>query len=286
MHLVIDSNQLQTDNLRQFLLRSKLNKAVITDFLGIEGYSGDHRGDFRWMEVLSDFPDRVVVLKGSQMAMAQSGRPSGLLRRLVDDETTRRFPQHVVAIRAAKKGDRHVIEQVESNRKYAVEHLAHMEKEAEQIRPAMEVLGRMYTKEERAIIRERKPYTDAMVDKLTKNLFGIVVMMVGPSARGRSFERDIKNTLAFRVALAMYVLTLHRTAASSVTAMKPSRLRNDMVDMILVAYGTFFDGVMTADYGLKEVYEEVCELLFGLYDAFIVRGHDPLSQSTMYRQSW
>lgn len=279
MHLVIDSNQLQTDNLRQFLRRSKQNRAVITDFLGIEGYSGDHRADFRWMEVLSDFPYQVVVLKGSQMAMAQSGRPSGLLRRLVDDETTRQFPQHVAATRAAKNGNSHALEQVESNRKYAVEHLAHMEKEAEQIRPAMEVLGRMYTKEERAIIRERKPYTDAMVDKLTENLFGIVVMIVGPSARGRSFERDIKNTLAFRVALSMYVMTLHRTAASNVTEMKPSRLRNDMVDMILVAYGTFFDGVMTADGRLNDMYEEVCALLFGIYDAFIVHGHDPLSQS-------
>jgi hypothetical protein len=278
MHLVIDSNQLQTDTLRSFLRQSKQNRAVLTDFMGIEGYNGDQQGYFRWMDVLSDFPDQVVVLKGSAHAMAQSGRPSGLVRRLIDVEATTKFPEHLAAVRAAKAGSPHEVRQVDELRKYAGEHLANMERDAAGMRPAMDVLGAMYSKEERSIIRARSPYTDEMVKKLTENLFGIAVSLVGPTSRHRSFDNDIKNTFAFRVALAMYVLVLHRTAASTVKDMSPSRLRNDLVDMTFVAYGTFFDGVMTADSRLLNMYEESSALLFGLYRVFVVDGFDPFSQ--------
>lgn len=278
MHLVIDSNQLQTDTLRSFLRQSKQNRAVLTDFMGIEGYNGDQQGYFRWMDVLSDFPDQVVVLKGSAHAMAQSGRPSGLVRRLLDLETTTKFPDHVAAVRAAKDGRPHAVRQVDELRRYASEHLAKMELDAAAMRPAMDVLGAMYSKEERAIIRARRPYTDEMVAKLTENLFSIAVNLVGPTSRHRSFDNDIKNTFAFRVALAMYVLVLHRTAGSSVKDISPSRLRNDLVDMTFVAYGSFFDGVMTADNRLIEIYEDSCALLFGLYRVFIVDGFNPFSK--------
>ena len=150
-----------------------------------------------------------------------------------------------------------------------------MEQEAIAIMPAMETLGRMYSKEERAIIRESGSYTRTMLDKLTANLLHIAVNLVGSTARTRSFEGDIRNTLAFRTALAMYVLTLQRTAEGGVGNMNPRRLRNDLVDMMFVAYGTFFDGVLTVDARLGDTYDKVCILLFGLYDAFIADGCDP-----------
>jgi hypothetical protein len=134
----------------------------------------------------------------------------------------------------------------------------------------------MYGKEELAIIRGRKKYTKAMLDKLTKNLFTIAALMIGPGGRDRSFDDDIKNTFAFRTACSVYALTLHRTAMGGVAEMKPSRLRNDLVDMMFVAYGTFFDGVLTADTRLMDLYREVCVLLFGLCGAFVANGFDPI----------
>lgn len=280
MHLVIDSNQLQTDRLRRFFQQSRQNRAVLTDFLGMEGYNGDKKSYFRWLEVLAEFPDQVIVLKGSAEVMRLSGRPSGLLRRMIDVRATKDFaPQHLETVRVAKAGDEDSLAQVGELRRFASEHLAKMETEAADIRNSMDVLGGMYSNEERALIRERKPYTEAMLEKLTQNLFSIVATMLGTSERGRSFDRDIKNTLAFRVALAMYVLMLHRTAAGSISEMSPGRLKNDFVDMILVAYGTFFDGVLTADVRLKDLYDEVAILLFGLYGAFIADGCNPFTPS-------
>lgn len=277
MHLVIDSNQLQNDRLRRFLQQSKHNRAVLTDFLGIEAYNGDVKGYFKWLEVLAEYPDQVLVLKGSASNMKQSGRPSGLLRRLIDDGTTENFRRHLSVARAATQGDAEALRKVSELRVFATDHLAKMEAEAAGIRASMDQLGSIYSSEERAVIRERGRYPQELVEKLTENLFSIAVLMLGPSARQRSFDRDIKNTLAFRGALAMYVMTLHRTASGSVASMRPSRLRNDLVDMMFVAYGTFFDGVLSADTRVNDMYQEVTLLLFGLYDAHIAEGFDPLS---------
>lgn len=278
MHLVIDSNQLQDDRLRRFLGQSSRNRAVLIDFLGIEAYNGDVKNYFRWLDVLGDFPEQVLVLKGSASIVMQSGRPSGLIRRMIDDDTTAGFATHVAAAQAAARGHAGALKQAHELRASAADHLAKMELEAAFIRDAMGQLGSVYTNQERAIIRDRGSYPKPLLDKLTYNLFSIAQLMLGPRARGRSFDRDIKNTLPFRAALAIYVLTLHRTAAGSIANLKPEKLRNDLVDMMFVAYGTFFDGVLSADARVNHLYAEAAILLFGLYDAHIADGFNPFSR--------
>ena len=66
MKLVIDSNQLQTSQFREFLSRSPSNLAVLPDFAAMEAYKGDSlKTIFKSMVVLADFPEQVIVLKGS-----------------------------------------------------------------------------------------------------------------------------------------------------------------------------------------------------------------------------
>ena len=278
MHLVIDSNQLQDDRLRRFLRQSQRNRAVLIDFLGIEAYNGDVANYFKWLDVLSEFPDQVLVLKGSATVVKLSGRPSGLIRRMIDEETTAGFASHVAAAKAARLGHAGALKQANELRTFAGDHLAKMEVDSSTIRDAMGQLGSIYASQERAIIQERGSYPKPLLDKLTYNLFSIAALMLGPGARGRSFERDIKNTLPFRAALAIYVLTLHRTAAGSVAGLKPAKLRNDLVDMMFVAYGTFFDGVLSADARVIDLYQETAILLFGMYDAHVAEGFNPLSK--------
>lgn len=51
--------------------------------------------------------------------------------------------------------------------------------------------------------------------------------------------------------------------------MRPDRLRNDLVDMILVAYGTYFDGIMSDDENVNIMFTETCLILAGLFKAEI-----------------
>lgn len=267
MHLVVDSNQLQQPALRQFLERSKSNRAVLTDFVGMEAYRGDPKSMFRWMDVLADFPKQVIVLKGTRKACGSSGRASGLQRRLIDEDQTRHFPEYVRAVQKLKAGDARLEKQIASLRADAVSHLAQMEADASVMRPAIDTLGNMYSKEERAIIRAREPYTSQMVQTLTRNLLEIAARVLNglyPNAKRIPFDQ-VCNTFPFRFSVAIYVLVIRRVADGGVASMSPARLRNDFVDMMFAAYATYFDGVMTADQNLNDVFIEVCILLTGLF---------------------
>ena len=84
MRKIVDSNYLQHPKLREFLLRSQSNSAVLTDCAAVEAYKGDTlQSIFKSMAILSEFPNQVVVLKGTKVISLLSGRTSGLTRRLI-----------------------------------------------------------------------------------------------------------------------------------------------------------------------------------------------------------
>jgi hypothetical protein len=60
---------------------------------------------------------------------------------------------------------------------------------------------------------------------------------------------------------------LRRFAEGGLGEISPEKLRNDFVDMMLVAYGTYFDGLMSSDKNVNYMYQEVSLLLAGLFDA-------------------
>ena len=42
-------------------------------------------------------------------------------------------------------------------------------------------------------------------------------------------------------------------------------MRNDLVDINFVAYATYFDGILSADKKLGEIYDEASWLLFNVF---------------------
>ena len=56
-------------------------------------------------------------------------------------------------------------------------------------------------------------------------------------------------------------MVLRWISEGRVENVKPAKLRNDIVDMGYVAYATFFDGILTREKKVQEIYEESCLLL-------------------------
>lgn len=66
MKLVVDSNRLQSEELRTYLNASTSNLAVISDFAAMEAYKGNTLASiYKSMQVLADFPNQVLILKCS-----------------------------------------------------------------------------------------------------------------------------------------------------------------------------------------------------------------------------
>jgi hypothetical protein len=269
MHLIIDSNQLQHPKLREFLTNPK-NRAVLTDFSAMEAYKGDTLNSiFKSMSVVSDFPTQVIILKGSAKICGMSGRQKGLQRRLIDETQTSEFPKFANNLRKAESGNMHLRQQLLDLGKSATEHLEKMLIDAEQMREAFTILGNEYTKEERATLREQRMYTSSMVDRLARTLLVITgqIFKDAPIVRKCPSFEELPNTLIFRFSLACYVMAITRSARGGMRNMRPDRLRNDLVDMILVAYGTYFDGIMSDDENVNVMFTETCLILADLFNA-------------------
>ncbi|OLY76467.1 hypothetical protein AU074_18415 [Pseudomonas sp. ATCC PTA-122608] len=263
---------MQHPKLREFLKNPK-NRAVLTDFSAMEAYKGDTLNSiFKSMSVVSDFPNQVIILKGSAKICGMSGRQKGLQRRLIDETQTCEFPKFAHNLREAESGNIHLRRQLLDLGKSATEHLEKtMLIDAEQMREAFTILGNEYTKEERAVLREQRMYTSSMVDRLAKTLLVITdqIFTDTPIVRKRPSFQELPNTLIFRVSLACYVMAITRSAQGGMRNMRPDRLRNDLVDMIFVAYGTYFDGIMSDDENVNLMFKETCLMLAGLFNAEI-----------------
>jgi hypothetical protein len=270
MKYVIDSNQLQTEQLRAFLAGSSRNVAVLPDFVAMEAYKGKSlKRLFRLMSVLSDFPQQVLILKGSAKVSGLNGRRKGLQRRLIDESQTRGFPEYIRALRLAEAGNQGLQSQILELGMSASEHLDKMRDEAMNIRDAIEILGTRYTKEERAALRTGKQYTSELIDKLVRTVIEMSAIIFRDSllVRRPPSYKELQNTFIFRATFALYLLGLRRLSQGGFGELSSEKLRNDFVDMLLVAYGSYFDGLLSSDKNVNYMYQETCVLLASLFDA-------------------
>jgi hypothetical protein len=270
MKLVIDSNALQSEELRTFLSNSKGNFAVLPDFVGMEAYKGDPlKTVYKSMAIVSDFPNQVIILKGSAKVCGLSGRRKGLQRRLIDDQQTAGFADHARALHFAKAGNVRIQEQIRDLGEFANAHLNNMRDEAENIRGPIGELGRRFSKEERSQLRAGEKYSSELVDKVVRIVMELAALAFRDSRailRKPSYQ-ELPNTFIFRVMFATFLHSIRRFSQGGFDQLSSDKLANDFVDMMFVAYGSYFDGGMSSDKNVKYMFNETCLLLPSLLDA-------------------
>lgn len=270
MKLVIDSNQLQTQALRDFLAKSRSNFAVLPDFVSMEAYKGNSFETIcKSMSVLSDFPHQVIVLKGSRTVMRLKGRVRGLQRRLIDERQTAEFVKFVEKLVHTIRGQADYRHAIEAHGQSANAHFDQMVGVTSALRDAFPDLNK-YTKEERSIIRSREPWPKPLADKI----FNVVSTLTMMSLRDLTVEvpstvKEASNTFVFRTTFAIHQLLLLRMAGGQLANFPENKLRNDMVDMVVVAYATYFDGLLSNDKIVNLVFNEVRTRLWAMFDAEI-----------------
>ncbi|MEO7888251.1 hypothetical protein [Polaromonas sp.] len=271
MRKIIDSNRLRSDELRSFLAASSRNIAVLTDFVGMEAYKADSLSTlYKSMEVLATFPRQVQILKGTAKVCAMSGRAAGLQRRLIDEDQTSGFPDFVKHLELARLGNEHLEKQLLENVESARGHLdVQMLGDAATLGATFDTLAMEYSKEERAILRRGDPYTPSMIRRLMETLLQLSVQSfrVAPGGLRMPIRGELPNTFIFRVSLCTYLLALRGGVAGGLTNSAPAKIRNHMVDMVLAAYATFFDGLLSADTMLNDVHTEARMMLGYCFNA-------------------
>ena len=264
MRKVVDTNFLQSTALRDYLSKSSQNFVVLTDYAAMEVYKTKSLPSiYRSMEILSQFPRQVIVLKGTKLVCGLRGRRAGLQRRLIDQQQTRQFHAYCRQLVAAQQGDRSIQRHLLQLGPSASANIEKIRLDATGLPKAIDEIVRDLTQDEIRNLRKGLPYTERMADKFIRDVLLVAGHMFKGHPRITVFPKavELPNTFIFRAALCAYLLSLRWISNGGADMALPEKMRNDIVDVSFAAYATFFDGLLTSDKKLNDIYEEAAFIL-------------------------
>jgi len=268
MRKVVDSNFLQSESLAAYLSESTDNYAVLTDYTAMEVYKGDTlKSIYRSMEILTKHPQQVVILKGTQIVCGLTGRDAVSQEHLIDETQTREFSEFCQHLLAAERGDLFLQEQLLENGREATAHIDKMLLDMPTLASGIDLLTQTRSRAELEILRRRERPTPQifeeliqhprMLQKLTQDVKAIAASLFEshPSVTKRPKLPEVRNTFIFRYAICGYVSILKRIGDGGAGKAKPEKLRNnDVIDVNIATFATYFDGILTADKRAAEIY--------------------------------
>ncbi len=120
-----------------------------------------------------------------------------------------------------------------------------------------------FTDTEVKILRKGSDLTDEIIDKFIQNILLLAAELFRshPRATNLPDATELPNTFIFRYALCAQLLVFNWISVGSPHRVKPEKMRNDIVDIAFAAYASFFDGLLTKDKKLENIYHEASRLL-------------------------
>ena len=253
MRYIVDSNFLQSEELVKILL-NPVNEVLLCDQVSLEALRSDMVKSF---EVISRFPNQVHVLKRSQKIMRQSLKSKGLQKRLIDENDTKRFRKRCKQIHNLYRRDDYFHNQNKLMKQDSINELAQIRQAIDQMNEYIINYFSELTKEQRKVLRKDPPFEpDALkliMDRLldmTWNLFSNVV-----DFKNRNNHETFYNSYLFRAGVCQYFLIQDLFLSGGLENMKSKKLLNDILDMQIAGYATYFDGFLTNDRKAQRIYK-------------------------------
>ncbi|HEX7819658.1 MAG TPA: hypothetical protein VF463_03460 [Sphingobium sp.] len=249
IRIVIDSNRMQSDELRAFLSMSPNNKAVLTDYAAMEAFQGNTLVSIQasW-SVLRDFPKQILALKGTRAAAKVDPCSAGIADRLVEKSETKAISDFSRVLDNAAKGDIIAQRQLLQRGKWANDHMAGMLAKAGDMHLSIAEFCAVFTDVELQRLRRKEPWkaeTAAKFFDLVAHLTEIS-FAAHPDKLRWPKGRHLLNHFLYRHTLA-YCVYMTRLVIKGAVTRKASLARNDAVDVIFATLATYFNGFMSAD---------------------------------------
>jgi hypothetical protein len=261
---IVDSNFLQCEALRAYLCKSPERYVVMTDYAFMEAYKADTLDTlYRSMEIISKYPKQVIVLKGTGIVRLLSGRAAGLQKRLIDVRSTKGFSEFCQHLDAARLGNPELQSQLLYRAAEARKQMSRIETDAEEYGSVLCDITKLFTEIEQKIIRNGSPYTETMCEKMLRHITTMAAMLMKRHLPGEKPPRagEARNMYLFRVALCMHLLAHRWIAVGGVGKTRSDKIRNDFIDVSFAAYATYFDGILSGDKKVNDIYGKAAWLL-------------------------
>lgn len=259
MDVVIDSNRLRSDELRTFLAASPRHRAVLADYASIEAYKINPLTTIqKSMEILGEFPAQVLVLRGTGKIARLDSRKPGLVQNMVWDEYTRTFPLHAASIPFIGANEATMVSGAIKLHVKAKEHIADLA--PDHFRAFHEIFSAEYSKDDIRNLRQGVRTPELMFNMLETAVVGAAHLLDDERRFDGYDYHEVLNDFAVRNILAKLLLN-QKWILDGRPSLSDERLVNDQVDSIFVAHATFFNGLMSADRGARNLHDRLRELL-------------------------
>ncbi len=264
LRVIIDSNMLEDELLAGFLSASPDNRAVLTDYAWMEAYKQDAASSIlKRMSVLRQFSDQVIVLRGTKFVGALDARAPGVAERMIWRGGASEFKETMLALQQMQNGDVHVLAQIIAHSRAAQEQMESILSDAPHIASAMPDMATMFTPGEIRRCGTSMSYTPQMGEKIFAAADQICdgLFKRHPEKPRRPSNRSRPNIFLYRYALATVLYLMKWIGSGSQVLRNRARIRNDFIDLNFATYGTFFNGLMTADRNAQIAHGELRHVL-------------------------
>jgi hypothetical protein len=263
MKKIIDANFFRDPELETYLSSDKGNIVVFNDFACMESYKGDAlKNVSKSMAIVSKFPDQVIVLRGTRDVVNLIVSPSGF-HLLEDPEQTRGFKRFCQDVQRAVRGDKIIAEKILRKGQLASKRLDAMREDATKIAIAIKKLEKSFQPIHLKALRNRDTLPNKLIDKIFHEILWLAAILFQdhPDISEFPSASQVRDTYLFRDAISSYLLMLWWISEGGPRNVSAEKLRNDLVDMSYVTYATFFDGLLTKDKKMQQIYQEACFLI-------------------------
>lgn len=251
MRVIIDTNSLQTDELRLFLNSSDQHRAVIPEHSVAEIFKPkSNAAIFSSLSLLCEYRDQVIVLKSNRRATKVDPKVSAISNHFIDRRTTRDFPEFCEIMNAASSGHQGYLDQIAQRREWAIERVQNAQDSFGDQSEALSELSSNFSNHELREIRAGRPlkkrskYTILeMTNRVADDLFSLH----SPGKHIHPFPYRY-NQFVWRYALC-HIVQLMELVRKGAKRRAPDKARNDHFDNVFATFGTYFNGIMTNDSG-------------------------------------
>ncbi len=267
MKMIVDSNYLQSEELRDYLNLSKDNYVILTDYVAMEAYKGDTPVTiFESMKILAGYPNQIIILKDTQTICGLDPKRENLQDHLIDHDQTENFAEFCQNLVKVRKGAPALLQEVIEHGNAANLHMNKMLSDTENLLKAISLIKKEYSRDELRMLRSGIMGTDAISKKLCRHVLELYVMLsrAHPQVSILPESKDMANSFLFRYSLCSYLLAINLVISGR---SKPEKIRNDMVDVILATYATFFDGFLSNDRAANKLYQDTRDIVDTVYNS-------------------
>lgn len=266
MRKIVDANYFQSPDLASYLAQSKTNIAVLPDIAGMETYKGDPVKNLeRSYEILHRFPQQVLILRGTRAIIRTAADTKSHTRWMEDKEQTTGFLRFYRQIKLAAAGEESHIRAVHKVAKDAVEHFDRVRRDVADVPNAYEGMATVFTDADRQQLRAgldtiREPLRHKLVCQLLET--AAIALSKHPDVQHlpRRLNGALRR-LPARYAIAHYLLFLRKLLNGGHRGVGSAHLSSDVADMVYIAYATYFDGILSKEKMVNDVYRDVIKVL-------------------------